>query len=221
MVVQHVVPWMSDEDIDSGGRWNDQIAAELEQADYGIICLTAANLERPWLLFEAGALAKRFDVARVVPLLVDLGPADVTMPLASFQGRLLSEDGMRRLVRDMNAAREQPLPPQQIDQLFAGMWPLLEARVTAAKAATPRQANAKAVRDAEDVMDELVETTRRIERRMDNPPGSHPYEGTYFQEFLDELVEATAQLRMYRPAPEKSRFMATNLGGLYDVSIGC
>jgi len=55
MVVQHVEPWMSDEDIESGGRWNDQIAAELEQADYGIICLTSTNLDRPWLLFEADA----------------------------------------------------------------------------------------------------------------------------------------------------------------------
>ena len=67
MVVQQVEPWMSEEDIESGGRWNDQIAAELEQADYGIICLTSKNLDRPWLLFEAGALAKRFDAARVVP----------------------------------------------------------------------------------------------------------------------------------------------------------
>jgi len=65
MVVQHVEPWMSDEDIESGGRWNDEVASELEQADYGIICLTATNLQRPWLIFEAGALAKRFDTALV------------------------------------------------------------------------------------------------------------------------------------------------------------
>jgi hypothetical protein len=50
-------------------------------------------------------VAKRFVAARVVPLLIDLEPADVTMPLASFQGRPLSEDGMLRLVRDMNSVR--------------------------------------------------------------------------------------------------------------------
>jgi TIR domain len=167
MVVQHVEPWMSDEDIESGGRWNDHVAAELERADYGIICLTSTNLDRPWLLFEAGALAKRFDVARVVPLLIDLKPADVTMPLASFQGRALSEDGLLRLVKDMNGAREQPLPPQQIDQLFAGMWPTLEGRITAAKASTPVGDNRQAPRETEDVMAELVESVRRMERRMD------------------------------------------------------
>jgi TIR domain len=133
IVVQHVEPWMSDEDIESGGRWNDQIAAELEAAAFEIICLTSSNLNRPWLLFEAGALAKRFNAARVVPLLIDLKPADVAMPLASFQGRPLSQDGMLRLVTDMNAAREQPLPDQKIGQLFRAMWPVLEAQVADAK----------------------------------------------------------------------------------------
>jgi hypothetical protein len=51
------------------------------------------------------------------------------MPLASFQNRPLSQDGMLRLVWDMNAVREQPLPPQQVEQLFGGMWPLLESVV--------------------------------------------------------------------------------------------
>jgi hypothetical protein len=167
MVVQHVEPWMSDEDIESGGRWNDQIAVQLERADYGLICLTASNIGRPWLLFEAGALAKRFDVSRVVPLLIDLKPADVATPLASFQGRPLSEEGMRRLVRDMNADRDQPLPPQQIDQLFVGMRPTLEEKVTAARMATPLMEDGQATRKTEHVVGEFVETVRRIERRMD------------------------------------------------------
>ena len=42
----------------SGARWNDQVAVELERTNFGIICLTKANQERPWVLFEAGALAK-------------------------------------------------------------------------------------------------------------------------------------------------------------------
>jgi hypothetical protein len=146
IVVQHVEPWMSDEDIESGGRWNDQIAAELEAAAYGIICLTSSNLNRPWLLFEAGALAKRFNAARVVPLLIDLKPADVAMPLASFQGRPLSQDGMLRLVTDMNAAREQPLPDQKIGQLFRAMWPVLEAQVADAKVPSVSEEGGQPVR---------------------------------------------------------------------------
>jgi hypothetical protein len=123
MVVQHVEPWMSEADIESGRRWNEEVADELEQADYGIICLTRSNLERPWLLFEAGALAKKFDTARVVPLLINIRPTDVAMPLASFQGRPLTKEGMRRLVLELSAIRDDPMPRDQVDALFDGMCP--------------------------------------------------------------------------------------------------
>jgi hypothetical protein len=47
-VVQHVEPWTSDEDVDSGGRWGDQLAGALEQSDYGIIRVTVANQHNPF-----------------------------------------------------------------------------------------------------------------------------------------------------------------------------
>jgi hypothetical protein len=86
MIVQHVQPFMSAHDIESGTRWNDQLAVELERSDFGIICLTWSNRDSPWLVFEAGALAKQFKVARVVPLCIDLFPSEVEGPLAAFQG---------------------------------------------------------------------------------------------------------------------------------------
>jgi TIR domain len=127
MIVQHVQPWMSEEDIPGGARWNDQVAAELERTDFGIICLTRATQERPWLLFESGALAKRLKVARVVPLCIDLLPSDLSGPLATFQARSLTEDGMRRLVHDVSAVRKRPAPLGQVDELFDAMWPRLES----------------------------------------------------------------------------------------------
>src|SRR5690348_3571721 len=75
LVVQHVKPWMSDEEIESGTRWNDGIGRALEDTDFGIVCVTAANQHKEWLMFEAGALAKRLATARVVPLCIDLPPA--------------------------------------------------------------------------------------------------------------------------------------------------
>jgi hypothetical protein len=206
MVVQHVEPWMSEADIESGKRWNEEVAAELEQADYGIICMTKANIDRPWLLFEAGALAKRFELARLVPLLIDLTVADVTMPLASFQGRPLSQDGMLRLVKDMNAGREPPLPSEQIDQLFAGMWPILEKRVAMALAAIPPKGAVQTSHKNQDVMAELVETVRRIERRMDTVPTDtvmNLSEAAQSVMFSDELADAIAQLAMYHSFGEK------------------
>ena len=64
-----------------------------------------------------------------MPVLIDIKPSDVTMPLASFQGRPLDKDGMKRLVQDISAKRESPMPREQVDALFAAMWPQLESAV--------------------------------------------------------------------------------------------
>jgi hypothetical protein len=66
-------------------------------------------------------------VARVVPLCIDLLPADITGPLATFQAISMNEDGMRRLVHDVSAARKRPIPDRRMDELFDAMWPRLES----------------------------------------------------------------------------------------------
>ena len=63
---------MSDDEIRSGARWSDVLAKSLDETNYGIICVTRENQHAPWLVFEAGALAKRLDSGRVVPLCIDL-----------------------------------------------------------------------------------------------------------------------------------------------------
>jgi hypothetical protein len=97
-VVQHVDAWMSDADIGSGQRWNEAISKSLDETDFGIVCVTRANQHAPWLIFEAGALAKSVNEGRVVPLCIDLKSAEVTGPLSGFQGRALDRDGVKRLV---------------------------------------------------------------------------------------------------------------------------
>ena len=57
-VVEGIEPWISTQDISAGVRWGSEIARQLERINFGIICLTPDNLQAPWILFEAGALAK-------------------------------------------------------------------------------------------------------------------------------------------------------------------
>jgi len=61
--------------------------------------VTRANQHAPWLIFEAGALAKSVNEGRVVPLCIDLKSAEVTGPLSGFQGRALDRDAVKRLVK--------------------------------------------------------------------------------------------------------------------------
>ena len=48
--------------IEKGVRWFEPILRKLREAEAGIVCLTAENLENPWLHFEAGALAPAITV---------------------------------------------------------------------------------------------------------------------------------------------------------------
>lgn len=66
-VIQSVKPWMSDADIRAGECWSNAVAKELQESSFGIICLTADNLMAPWILFEAGALAKTISETYVCP----------------------------------------------------------------------------------------------------------------------------------------------------------
>jgi hypothetical protein len=162
-VVRAVDVWMSDEEIGSGQRWNDAIAKSLSETNFGIVCVTRANQHKPWLIFEAGALAKSVEAARLVPLCIDLSPAEVTGPLEAFQARELNEAGMRRLVDDLSAASENP---KELGAVFNAMWPQLEAAVTEAINAVPTDTEPR--RSAEDMLEELVERIRRIDRRAED-----------------------------------------------------
>jgi hypothetical protein len=162
-VVQHVDPWMSDEKIGSGARWSDAIAKSLGETNFGIVCVTRANQHEPWLIFEAGALAKSVELGRVVPLCIDLPFSEVTDPLSAFQGRRLDRDGMSRLVRDISAASEKPMSAEQMTTIFDAMWPRLEAAVREAINAAPPDTEPR--RSAEEMLEELVERIRRIDRQ--------------------------------------------------------
>jgi hypothetical protein len=171
-VVQHVDTWMSDEEIGSGQRWNEAIAKSLDETDFGIVCVTRANQHAPWLIFEAGALAKSVSEGRVVPLCIELKSAEVTGPLSGFQGRSLDEDGVRRLVRDLNEAAEKKMPNERLDGIFNAMWPELEAAVLKAINAVPLDTEPR--RSAENMLDELVERIRHIDRLLNKEAAEPP-----------------------------------------------
>jgi hypothetical protein len=190
--VQHVKPWTSDENIESGSRWAEKIDEGLTESDYGIVCITADNQHSPWLMFEAGALAKGVTTSRVVPLCIDLLPTDVTGPLTSFQGRKLDKDGIRKLVQELSRVRDTPLELDQIDNCFEALWPRLDQQISQAKLNVPTLAVPP--RRVEDMLEEIVERIRRIEyaynfRRDSNQNPGKPGNFQGVQEFLSGFVE--------------------------------
>jgi len=165
-VVQRAEPWMSDRDLEAGQRWNEEISAKLKDTHFGIICLTRENLAAPWLLFEAGALAKAVESARVVPVLLGVGRSDLTFPLAQFQAVESDESGMRSLAAAVNnALGTDRLPATTLDNIFRGLWPGLAAAIAAIPESSSVDASHRTDRQ---LLEELVEGLHQVQRSL--PP---------------------------------------------------
>ena len=128
-VIQAARPWVSTRDLDRGSLWFSEINDQLKDTSVGIICLTQENRVRPWILFEAGALAKGLSTARVCTLLIDLEPKDVEDPLAQFNHTSPTEESMFNLVRTLNTALGvNGLDPRVLEQVFETYWPQFDKK---------------------------------------------------------------------------------------------
>jgi len=126
-VIQSVEPFVSSEDISKGARWSTNIAEELQNTNFGILCVTKDNYQQPWLLFEAGALSKTLEKTFVVPLLFDLEPSDLSnSPLLQFQAASFSKDEIKKLIETINNANKNKLESNELDEAFDLWYPQLE-----------------------------------------------------------------------------------------------
>lgn len=161
-MIQGLDVFLSRHDIQSGERWGIEIARELEETSFGILCLTAENKTAPWLLYEAGALTKQLEGKACGLLLGELTPANVTGPLAQFQHRRMEKTDFFRLVCDLNKGLDQPLHEDQIKLVFEKWWPDLQGEYeTAVKAGRKSVVTAKKRPDRE-LLEELLERVRTI-----------------------------------------------------------
>lgn len=187
-VIQAIKPYFSPDDITKGSRWSTEIAKELEECKIGLICLTADNLEAPWIMFETGALSKSISAARVCPLLFGVEPSDVKGPLVQFQAAPFARDELKKAVRMMN----QELGPQALtsdvfDSVFDMWWPKLEEKVKKIMANVHGPAK-QSVRSERDILEEIlarVRVTPPMASRRSIHPGA-----------LEDLLETYTRLMM-------------------------
>jgi hypothetical protein len=129
-VVQVLEPFASAADIASGERWSAEIATKLQETNFGIVCLTRSNVDKPWLNFEAGALSKSIADGRVVPYLLGMETADLPRgPLTQFQAKRANEEDTLALVQDLNAALDRRLSESALRDQFEHYWPRLARRL--------------------------------------------------------------------------------------------
>ncbi len=186
--VQRAEPWMSERDIEPGQRWNAKISSQLKDTDFGIICLTPENITAPWLLFEAGALAKALDTARVIPLLFGLRKADLTFPLAQFQSVEADREGFFALARAMNKALpEGQLEIATLNNIFDGLWSNVEININSLRDA-PIHSKSQSQRTDREVLDDLLESVRALQRNTRSSDGQYPEEQFNLNDWEDYFI---------------------------------
>jgi hypothetical protein len=163
MVLQYVEPWLSQSDIDAGERWANEVGKELETSNFGIICITRENLVSPWILFEAGALAKFMQEGRVVPLLLDVEFKDITGPLAQFQAKKVEKSGLLDVVSSINKFSDGKLTDVLLNRQFEALWPTFEATVGNLPKNPP---HTKQNRPQHEILEELVSGIRGLDLRF-------------------------------------------------------
>ncbi|MEM1097104.1 MAG: hypothetical protein AAGJ10_21115 [Bacteroidota bacterium] len=166
-VIQATEPFVSKE-IEKGARWFQVISEELSAAEFGIIIITRENLTAPWVMFEAGALAKAMDTGAVTPLLIDVSPSELVGPLVQFQATEIQLDDMQRLFHEINSKLSKPLANPVLTDLLSESYDQFLAAVEEAKSAnrTTDQTSHLPSRSDRELLEELLELTRNQERRL-------------------------------------------------------
>lgn len=160
-VIQSVVPYFTPDDIDKGKRWESDITNELMLSDIGIICLTKDNIDRPWILFEAGALSKKFGKSNVCTILFDVESTEITGPLTSFQATKFEKDDFYKLLKTVNETLgEDKLKSEILRDVFEMWWPQLETKIKLILS-THKDGSKKKQRTERDILEEILELTRR------------------------------------------------------------
>ena len=164
-VNNNVETWMSAKDIDAGARWNREIQDRLTSSHFGVICLTRENMNSPWILFEAGAIAKTITDTFVCPYLIDLSPSEIAKgPLTQFQAKRANEKETWELVSSVNRVlKDQSRQEDNLKRAFNLWWPNLKSVLDTLPENNRRTEH---IRSIDEMIEEILEIVRGLSRKM-------------------------------------------------------
>lgn len=174
-VIQSIDPYVSSEDIDKGARWSTDIASELADSSYGILCVTKDNLHAPWLTFEAGALSKAMDKSFVSPFLFNIKRSEVNGPILQFQSTIFQKEDIKKLLVSLNkASTEGQLTDEKLDKALDVWYPELEKNLNGLLERLPKQEETKvqAMKEeptANSILEEILDLSRANQKLLRNP----------------------------------------------------
>ncbi|REH00831.1 toll/interleukin-1 receptor domain-containing protein [Flavobacterium aquicola] len=163
-VLQSTKPYFTPSDVEKGSKWESEITKKLNECKVGLICLTADNTEKPWILFESGALSNRLEKSRVCPILFGLSNSDLKGPLATFQTTEFRKDDFKKLIKSINKLLEEnEIPDFVLDEAFEAFYPKLEQKINSIleDSNSDNQINKITKRSDRDILEEILELNRK------------------------------------------------------------
>jgi hypothetical protein len=154
-----------------------EIAEKLKDTEFGLVCVTRENQREPWLNFEAGAIAKKLDVSRVVPLAIDLPPAEISHPLGQFQATRINREGIDEVVKSINEASSSSLSPENLAAAIEKWWPDLEEDLQGIEERPYPDQSEPSPPDRSDreMLEEVLDTVRGLSRADPPRPVDDPF----------------------------------------------
>ncbi|MBY0574677.1 MAG: hypothetical protein K2P84_13445 [Undibacterium sp.] len=190
-VIQSIIPYVSSEDIDKGARWSTDIAKELDNSTFGILCVTKENVHAPWLTFEAGALSKTMEKAAVSPFLFDIKRSEVSGPILQFQSTIFEKEDLKKLVSSLNrACGAEVLTDERLEKAFQVWYPTLEMQLNELlqnPPLVPLANEEEPIESSSDILEEILDLTRNNQKLLRNPDGEFVKEVESIKLMLEKI----------------------------------
>ena len=184
---------MSTEAISAGDRWNDVITDALDDIDFGLLFVTEENKEKPWLLFEAGALAKNVSRSKVIPIIIDASELELSRsPLFAFQHVGMTKDGVSRVMRSIYKSLERPIISNSVlTTCIDKWWPELDDAYKKLEKPKPAKAKKKLTEDErlDRIETSLSDVLNTVSRTIIKQPRSSTMDSvSYFVKHAQKLL---------------------------------
>lgn len=221
-VIQSITPYVSSEDIDKGARWSSDIASELDESSFGVLCVTPDNIDAPWLNFEAGALGKSVDKSRVCPFLFRIKRSDVKGPILQYQSTIHEKDDVFKLLKAINeACDENGIEEVRLEKTFDVWWPKLDEELSAIE-----ETEESVVENGEQseemsgyvsrVLEEVLEISRTNQKLLRDPTTILPPD--YFEHVM-ERIDRDSKMRRRHLMEERLHEERVHPGAMEEVII--
>lgn len=163
-ILQSAKPYYTPSDIEKGSRWETEINQKLQECLVGLICLTSDNTEKPWIMFEAGALSNRLDKSKVCSILFGLKKSEVTGPLSRFQMTDFNETDFFKLAQSINSSLgDMKIENAVLKESFDAFYPPFEKKVLELLDEHQPSLN-KPERPERDILEEILDLVRKQNR---------------------------------------------------------